>query len=1125
MSDSVVAPGAELTYVVEVQDIGSEDIPLVPGGNNENCVTGASAPADPSKCVTVSAEFPKGLKPVRGSVSGTSPEIRGKCSSTSVSTLVCGLPDNLESFHRRTGNFAWVTFTVKASKEAAGSLTSAFEVSGGGAASASTVDPTEVTAAAPEFGVDGFDAIAARANGNPLTQAGGHPSSQTTVLAFNGRTEEPLYTHGLDFPVEPLRNAVVDLPPGFSGNPSVASRCTAAELGGNGRILDVRPTCPAESQVGTVTLKFAYGGPTGAPAVEPPVPLFNMVPPPGVAARFGFNYASAMVVLDAQVRQRPDGRWGISVTGAHASEALALSGVEVEFWGVPAALEHGDQRHCPGEGEGGGSAFVYCPSSLPEQAFLRMPTSCTGPGQGLPWSVHADSWWNPGSVEAGGAPNLADPAWKSLSLESHEPPGYPFARLPSLYPEAYAGPTGWGSPVGTEGCAEVPFEPTVKLEPTSGAGDSPSGISFDLQMPQQGLTEPGAVSESDVKSVRMTMPKGVTVNPSGINGGLVCSSAQIGLKSGVGQSPALFSGAPQTCPDPSKIGHATVESPLLTEEGSQAQRQLHGGVYLAAQHDNPFGSLFALYLVIEDPQSGTIMKLPGELKVDPETGQIETIFDNNPELPFSNLHVFLSGGPRGAVRNPYSCGTYHTKITVTPWSGGAPAVFDEPYEINSGPGGSCPSGRFEPEVQAGTANPIAGSFSPFNFRLYREDGMQEIGGLKVRLPEGLLAKLAGIPYCPDSALASVSTAEMTGRNEEAIPSCPAASRVGRAAVTSGPGPTPVYASSGAVYLAGPYKGAPLSLAVVTPAVTGPFDLGSVVVRNPIYVDPETAEVTTVSDPLPLILHGVMLDLREIRISLDRPEFTENPTSCEPMKIDTTVSAPSGATASASNHFQVTGCEALPFKPKLALRLSGDKKRGGFPALRATAVAGASNEANISKAVVSLPHSEFIAQGHLNHICTRVQYAADGGGGAGCPKGSVYGHAVAYTPLLDKPLEGPVYLRSNGGERVLPDLVASLGGQIHVDLVGYIDSSKKTGGIRTTFASVPDAFVSKFVLNMPGGAKGLLQNSTEICAGTHKAIVNLVAHNGKAENLRPAVKAAGCKSAKKRKKGVHGGRRG
>jgi hypothetical protein len=406
-----------------------------------------------------------------------------------------------------------------------------------------------------------------------------------------------------------------------------------------------------------------------------------------------------------------------------------------------------------------------------------------------------------------------------------------------------------------------------------------------------------------------------------------------------------------------------------------------------------------------------------------------------------------------------------------------------------------------PKLTAGTLAPEAGKYSPMVFKLSREDGSQRLGRVEATLPPGLSAKLAGVAECPEAGIAQARSREAPeeGTLEQSDPSCPAASEVGTVTAGAGAGPTPYY-TTGHAYLAGPYKGAPLSVVAIAPAVAGPFDLGAVVVRSALYLDPETAQARIVSDPLPQILHGVPVDLRSVAVNASRPNFTLNPTSCAEKSFGGTVASALGATVPLAERFQVGGCESLPFKPKLSTRLFGPTNRGAHPRLRAVFTAK-SGEANTARISFALPHSEFIDQGHFRTICTRVQFAANQ-----CPAGSVYGHIKAITPLLDYPLQGPIYLRSSSHQ--LPDAVAALRGPpsqpLEFDLDGRVDSVN--GGIRTTFETVPDAPVTKAIVTLQGAKKGLFQNSTNICKGTFRATLLLEAQNGKAHDIRPALKA-------------------
>ncbi len=625
------------------------------------------------------------------------------------------------------------------------------------------------------------------------------------------------------------------------------------------------------------------------------------------------------------------------------------------------------------------------------------------------------------------------------------------------------------------GCSKLAFEPTISVKPDSPRAGAPAGYTVNLKLPQQ--ETPDGLATPALRKAVVTMPKGVTVSSSAASGLAGCSDQQI----------AIGSKAEPTCPDTSNIGTVSITSPLLP-------KPLDGQVYLGTQTPS---QLLRLFLVVKG--QGLLIKLAGTVDSDPSTGQLEATFDNNPQLPFEDLRLSFDSGPSAPLVNPPTCGTYTTTTELTPWSApesGPAASPSSSFVINQG----CDyAARFRPSLQAGTTNPVAGDYSPFLMNVSREDGSQQLSTITAKLPAGLLGKLAGIPYCSDRALAALPTAEGTGAAQLTNPSCPAASQVGVVGVAAGAGSNPFYLDTGKAYLAGPYKGAPVSVAFLTPALAGPFDLGNVLVRAALRVNPETAQITAVSDPLPTILHGVPLDLREVRVNMNRDEFTLNPTSCKRTAVEGRATSVSGQDALLANPFQVGDCGQLGFKPKLAIKLEGGTRRSDYPALTATLTARPGG-ANIGRTVVALPHSEFLAQKHIKTICTRVQYAADA-----CPAGSIYGSARAFSPLLDKPLEGPVYLRSSSNP--LPDMVVALNGQIDVDLVGRIDSVN--GGIRTSFDFVPDAPVSKFVLSMQGGKKGLLENSRNLCASVNRATVQMDGQNGKSHDSQPLVKSS-CK---------------
>jgi hypothetical protein len=609
------------------------------------------------------------------------------------------------------------------------------------------------------------------------------------------------------------------------------------------------------------------------------------------------------------------------------------------------------------------------------------------------------------------------------------------------------------------GCSEVPFEPSFRVETSSRRADSPTGLGAILRIPQTNSSS--IPSTSTMRSAKVVLPLGMTISPGTAQGLEACSDADVGLGREV----------ESTCPAGSRLGSVEFVSPALPEP-------MHGSIY---QRTPGNGDLFRIWLVADE--FGLHLKLPGEIHPDATSGQLTAEFTNTPPLPVEKIDLEFRAGPTAPLRNP-GCGSYSAHYEIAPWSGAAPSVgASQPFVVDQ----DCGRAGFSPQFEAGVTDAVAGSYSPFVAAISRNDREDNVVGFELKLPKGELAKLAGVPLCPDGAAPSGS--------------CPAGSRVGDVKVAAGSGSQPLWIpqpgkAPTAVYLAGAYKGAPYSLVTTVPAQAGPFDLGTVVVRSGIYVDPDSTQVTVKSDPLPQILEGVPVLYRAIDVSVDRDRFTISPTNCEQMSVDALIAAAGGAVANPSDRFQVGECAALEFAPDIALKLKGGTKRGKYPALTATLTTH-KEEANFSKVQVALPHSEFLAQEHIKTICTRVQFSQNA-----CPANSIYGVARAVTPLLDQPLEGPVYLRSSSHK--LPDLVAALRGPLDINLDGRIDSFK--GGIRTTFTGIPDALVSKFVLKMRGGSKSLLVNSTDICRGQHRATVSMSGQNGRTSDLHPRLGA-------------------
>jgi len=630
------------------------------------------------------------------------------------------------------------------------------------------------------------------------------------------------------------------------------------------------------------------------------------------------------------------------------------------------------------------------------------------------------------------------------------------------------------------GCENVRFSPTFTALPTSTEAASASGLDATLTIPQN--ETPNGLATSTLQGARVTLPEGMTINPAAGDGLEACNPEQVGFGTD----------EPSHCPEAAKIGSVELVVPAL-------EHVLNGAVF---QRTPEPGHLFRFWLVTDE--QGVHLKLPAEIETNPLTGQVTTVFDGipslggNPQLPFSELRLHVFGGPQAPLATPASCGTYQTHFQFRPWSGQAPAEGNTAMKITSG----CEKGGFDPRLTAGSTSSFAGAFASFAMTLTRHDGEANPQVLSVHLPKGLLAKPAGVPLCSDAQAA-------TG-------ACPADSQIGTLTAAAGVGAAPLWVPQPgkvptAVYFAGPYKGAPYSIVSVVPAQAGPFDLGTVVNRAAIEIDPETGLAAITTDPLPQILEGVPVAYRTVHVDVTRPDFMINPTSCDHKQVTATVTASNGATASPSTGYQATNCVKLHYSPKLALTLKGSTRRTGNPAVRAV-LTQPPHQANTAGATVLLPPSEFIDQAHISNPCTRVQFNANA-----CPKRSILGTAEARTPLLDQPLKGPVYFRSNGGERELPDIVADLHGPIRITLVGWVDSVKKKGAegsrVRTRFVNLPDAPVTKFKMNLYGGERSLIENSTNLCKGTHRAQIRLAAQNGRVTTRNPLI-GSSCGKRKK-----------
>jgi len=913
------------------------------------------------------------------------------------------------------------------------------ELSGGGSSPATFQLPLVVSAKPAPPGVAAAWGGSFEADGSPSAQAGGHPFQGSAYFMVNTlRTKS-----GQINPVGDSREVVVDLPPGFVGNPLASKRCPqSTPLPQAGASL----VCNDEMTVGSLNPWItALSSPLPLPS-----PLYNGVPAQGYAAEFTTRLAFPLQSVLATIKSEED--FGIRLTAPNNANYLNIYGAFSIFEGVPA------------NGIG--------------QALLTNPVNCEESAETAPvLSGKNDTYQERG--------NYSPP----FVVEQPALTGCDQLEFKAYDPSTEEG--------------QVAFS----FRPTSTTGSSPVGATAHLHIDQGGLTEAGGLATPQLKRSVIELPAGLELNPSSANGLEACSEAQIGFK-GSGfpmPNPLRFTEAQPTCPDASKLGSAEINTPIL-------ENPLVGEVFLAKQEENPFGSLIAIYLVVNDPLTGVLIKLPGKVKLDPGTGRMTAIFDNSPQLPYEDLTLkFRGGGPRSLFSTSEVCGASGAEGEWTPWSApesGPPAQTTDSFEVSGNCSASAGARPFHPGFEAGTTDPAAGSYSPMVVKVSRADGEQEISQLSFTLPEGLTGKLAGIPSCSE---AQIQAAEAkTGRQERQSPSCPPASKLGTIDTAAGVGSGSLHVG-GELYLGGPYKGAPVSAVAITPALAGPYDLGDVVIRTPLHLNPETAQLTASSDPIPTILKGIPLKIRDVAISVDRSSFILNPTSCDASSMSASIAGSSGATASVSSRFQVGGCESLGFAPAFEGRLKGGTKRGDHPAFTATLTYPQGAYANLASIAVTLPHAEFLENAHIGTVCTRVQFAAEQ-----CPAGSVYGQVEAETPLLDEPLTGNVYLRSSDNK--LPNLVLALKGPpsqpIKIDLDGRIDSIK--GGIRTTFEAVPDAPVSRVVLRMKGGKKGLLVNSRNLCtAGGGRMTVRMVAHNNRLANRNPLLKNQ-CAKARKGK---------
>jgi hypothetical protein len=940
---------------------------------------------------------------------------------------------------------------------AEGSITNTVTVTGGGATPASVSMKNAIAKSVAPFAIQNFGFGVTGLDGAPDTQAGAHPYAVSTSLDFTAEHVPGAFEGRFSSP-EALKDSVTDLPLGFAGSALAAPRCPLTDLGterttGGHQVFN----CPADTRIGNVTLLANLSGSLNNSSVAEspwPSPLYNVVPERGHAAEYAFFISSIFDVhLFANVVHTPAG-YMLRVTspdnpstfsGGTRIDGAAAYALMLTLFGDPEAED------------GGKSGFGA--GNLPAPAFTN-PTDCSGTP--LTTTEHVDTWQHVGRVNANGEPDFSDPNWLEAKSE-----------LPA-----------------TTGCGLLQFSPSLTAAPETTSADTPTGLVTHLSIPQA-PDDDFSLASADLKNTVVALPAGLAISPSAADGLLACTNEQF----------AEESTQPATCPEASQIGTALAHTPVLGEP-------LEGQVFMGAPDCSPCspadaqdGRMVRLFLQLRAPNSGIVLKVPGTASVDPATGALTASFPEAPQQPVGDLTLTLKGGPRAPLATPQTCGTYTTNSVLTPWSApesGPPAESASSFAINTG----CVGG-FAPSFTAGTANNQAGAFSPLSVTLSRGDQEQDVSGVRVTTPPGLLGILRGVERCPEPQ-ASQGT-------------CGANSLIGHASGLVGAGSHPFYVQGGQVFFTGPYKGAPFGLSIVVPAVAGPFNLGNVVVRAAISIDPHTAQITVTSDPLPRILDGIPLQVKTVNVSIDRQNFLFNPTDCEPLSMGGVLSSTQGASANVSSRFQAANCAALPFKPvfSVSTQAATSKHNGASLQVKGAFPAG---EAGIHSVAVTLPVQLPARLTTIQQACTETAFNQNP---ASCPAGSNIGTATASTPILAGPVTGPVYLVSHGGA-AFPDVVAILQGEgVTVDLTGSI--SIKHNITSSTFASVPDAPITSFQLTLPEGPHSGLaavvpaKNKGSLCDQSLAMPFTITGQNGAVVKENNKIAVTGCPRAKKKAK--------
>jgi hypothetical protein len=975
-----------------------------------------------------------GVEPVEG-IAGEGPVNafnRGPvtCSAPTPHSVRCMFDGVLPSYEELE-----VRIAVKATGASASEANSVV-VSGGDANLATVTQPIRV-GESNGFGIAGYELLAEEEGGGAATQAGAHPFQLTTVtnldtseVASNVREQEPAAM---------AKDLTFQLPPGLIGNPTPLPQCTDVQFS-TVILPSEHNECEAKAAIGVAVVTVNVKGVEGLTSRA--VPVFNLTPLAGEPARFGFEVDGSRTFIETSVRSGRD--YGVTVTVPNITESVGFLASKVSLWGVPGAAVHDDARgwECVKGQAVGCSADVAEPPP-----FLSLPTACSGP---LDTTVEGDSWAEPHPV---------DPAAAPLRV------GFEMA--------------------GFDGCNRLQFDPSIRVAPDVSEASQPSGLSFDLHIPETAALDAEGLAESDMRSFTVALPEGLAINPSGGDGLLGCSEALAGFTgfeelsgSEPGARTATFTPSladplqpgVNSCPDASKIASLRITTPLLPNP-------LEGALYIANQNQNPFGSLLAVYGFAVDPVSGVTIKLAGETRLNAagHVGEIVFSEESSPQAPFEDAEIHFFGGERAPFATPARCGAYTTTATLAPWSGNAPADVSSTFEITSGPHGTpCPGATlpFSPSLTGGTTNINAGAFSPLVTTIGREDGNQDMQGVQLHMPAGVEGLLAGVKLCPE-AQANEGT-------------CGPQSLIGETTVSAGVGSDPATVTGGRVYITESYAGAPFGLSIVDPVKTGPFDLehdtanpaqdppcDCIVVRAKIEVDPVTADLTVTTDQsgphaIPSVIDGIPVQIKQVNVTINREHFTFNPTNCNPLSLTGTLAGTEGASQPLAVPFQATNCGALKFTPTLAVSTTGKASKANGTSLNfkiAYPKAALGSQAWMKLMKFSIPKQLPARLTTIQKACLAATFESDR---AACPAASIIGHVIVHTPVLPVPLEGPLYFVSYGGA-AFPDAVAVLHGYgLTIESHGHTFIDSKTGVTSATFEAVPDVPFESIEVSVPQG---------------------------------------------------------